>query len=389
MKKVLFIMRYYIDNTNDSLGRKFNNQITAMENMGYEVWYTAISGTRIFLCNHHQRITIGKYGENSTSIFTKINSYDKLYSSTLKHLINNNLKFDFVYARNMFYCINSMRLLKYLKDRKATIITEIPTYPAVDEIKSDENAVRRTLILFIERLSRKHSKYVDLYAVIGADCGGTYLNKNAVNIENGVAVENLPLKVNKTIANEIHIATLARMARWHGYDRLIKGLADYYKSGGNEKIYVHMVGDDGDGSLEQWKALVKELGIEKNFIFEGFKTGEELDFIIDSCDIAVASLGAHRKNLMVTCEMKIREYMSRGIPFIYSTHDESISKDSIYSYKLKADESDVDFNEVIDFVKTTKDHIGLSEDMRKYAKENMSWEKQFKKIMKTLGCENQ
>jgi glycosyltransferase involved in cell wall biosynthesis len=50
----------------------------------------------------------------------------------------------------------------------------------------------------------------------------------------------------------------------------------------------------GNGKeIPNLKKLVDNLHLSKQVIFHGFKTGDELDSLFNSCHIAVGSLGLH------------------------------------------------------------------------------------------------
>ena len=83
--------------------------------------------------------------------------------------------------------------------------------------------------------------------------------------------------------------------RKHGFDRVIRGIAQYYENGGKCNVIFHIVGQ-GDES-ENLKGLATSLNLEKNIIFHGSKFGAELDALYENADIGVDALGAHRKGL--------------------------------------------------------------------------------------------
>ncbi len=385
MKDVLFIMKYIIDGKKDNLFIKFTGQINSVEKLGYNVWYTGCTEKEIYLCNKAKKIKIADISKKAKKITDKIEFYNMLYKSLRKFVKNNKINFEFAYIRNMFYCLNSKMLLGTLKKSSTKIIMEIPTYPVKNEIKLNNNLFLRYLLLINNNLSRCYSKYVDLYTIIGENCENKYLGKKAINIENGVQIEKIQKRIPSIIQNEIHILTLSRMAKWHGYDRLIRGLYDYYKNNNNEKVVIHMVGNDGDGSLDQWRKLTSNLELNDFIIFEGYKTGDELNYIVNKCDVAVSSLGIYRNGVYNSSEMKSREYMARGIPFIYATNDEALVNADKYCYRVKNDNSNISINNIIEFVKVTRENKKIVDEMRKYAFYNMSWEKQFLKILKEVN----
>ena len=43
--------------------------------------------------------------------------------------------------------------------------------------------------------------------------------------------------------NELHLIGVAEIHFWHGFDRLIKGLKEYYAHNPGYKVYFHIVGN--------------------------------------------------------------------------------------------------------------------------------------------------
>ncbi len=87
---------------------------------------------------------------------------------------------------------------------------------------------------------------------------------------------------------------------------------EYYKTYPEKEVFYHCVGEGSD--LENLKTLVRELSLEKYVIFHGTKTGEDLDKVVDECDIVFGSLGFHRTGLTGGSPFKAREYCARVIP---------------------------------------------------------------------------
>jgi hypothetical protein len=182
--------------------------------------------------------------------------------------------------------------------------------------------------------------------------------------------------------NDIHLIGVASMAHWHGYDRVIEGLHNYYSNGepGKKKVFFHIAGDNSNTESIRYKELVKKYNLSNYVIFYGRKTGKELDIIYNRADIAVGSLGCHRISIKNLKTLKNREYCARGLPFFYSETDVDFEhKDFIF--KVPANDSPIQIEEIINFVTNNKfDEVKI----RKYACENLTWEKQFEKVLNDL-----
>jgi len=383
MKSVLFIMRYYIGGRHDSLQSKFKGQMKAVESLGYNVWFTGIAENAVYLCNADNRIKIGELNQRDNSFFSKIKFYATYYRSLINALEKNGIDFNIAYIRNLFFTNNSIKLLKTLKKNNVKIVMEIPSYPIKDEIKRYDSILLKSILYASYNLMKLHSKYVDLYAVIGECFGNVFFGRKAIRIINGVDINILPFRLPepKDAENdEMHLLAVASMSYWHGYDRLIKGLFDYYRENKKEKIYIHLVGGGGDGSLDKWKKLAEDLKLNDHVIFEGYLTGDMLDRMFDISNVAVSSLAGYRKNLFSSAELKSREYMARGIPFVYATDDKILELVPEYCLRVENNSSNIDFNQVIDFIKRTRKDPSITDKMRAYAETSMSWVTQLRKV---------
>lgn len=383
MTNVFFLMRYYTEDAKDNLALKHSYQIQAAKNIGLDVWFIECRNDGLYLKNEDREWKLKNM---------KIKKDGGLLQAILLyHLLNkagNQAKkiagsFDNVYIRKTFYIPSYFRFLKNVKKDKSKIVVEIPTYPDRSEERKETRIIRKIIFELNGLMAQKAASYVDLFAVIGEDVFN-YLGKKAINIENGINVERLPLRKKEGEGNAVHCLALASMSKWQGYDRFIEGMRDYYERGGIEDIYFHMVGDDGDGSLVQWKKMVIEYGLEKRVLFHGAQYGEDLSKLFNQCDIGIGSLAGYRKNLYKASILKIREYTSRGLPFVYAIDDTALKGNENFCMKIKNDASPVEIEEVLCFANKVKGNTNMAQEMRIYAEKNMTWEKQFQKIIYNL-----
>jgi hypothetical protein len=237
-----------------------------------------------------------------------------------------------------------------MKNPNIRIVLEIGMYPYEDEMKKLSNPIT----LYRDKYYRKYIKYlIDRIAIF------TPFNEvfgvPAIEMVNCISVDEIKIPKRKKYRadNTINIIAVASIAYFYGYDRLIKGLWNYYKRGGTENIVFHLVGE-GDISTEL-KVLVNNLKLNEHVVFHGFKTGEELDQIYELADIGIDVLGGHRKGDIWFGTLKSREYMCKGLPFIteYTLPDDL---KQIYRYILKVsdDESDIEVEKIVEFFNEMK-----------------------------------
>ena len=229
--------------------------------------------------------------------------------------------------------------------------------------------------------SNAYKNNVSLYTLIGekADC---YNGAPAINIENGLDVQMVPVKNGfENHDSELHLLVAAYFSYWHGYDRLINGLLNYYKNScAEKKVFVHICGKPSDDSLETIMKIVKENNLEDYAIYHGYLTGDDLNAMYDKCDVAIGSLGLHRQKIIVDTTLKLPEYTARAIPFIYCANSNNVNADGKYYLKVKEDETHIDILEIINFFESL-DRDNIQKEMRSFAEKSLGWDAQFKKVV--------
>ena len=170
------------------------------------------------------------------------------------------------------------------------------------------------------------------------------------------------------VGEELHLLCVANVSRWHGLDRLLRGLGSYR---GPTRITLHIAGNGSE--VSSLKKIIDELGIKGQVIFHGFTTGKDLDDLFTTCHIAVGSLGLHRIGLTEASILKAREYCARGIPYIIACKDPDFPNDFSYIQKVPADESPVSIESIIDFAQRVSEDTGHPMKMREYAVGHLDW----------------
>jgi len=208
-------------------------------------------------------------------------------------------------------------------------------------------------------------------------------NKPHITIGNGFDVASVPVRDARHYdTTELYLLCVANVSKWHGLDRLLKGIAEYR---GNTRIIFHIVGD-GDEILPLIQ-LVEKLNIRNLVKFHGFKTGKELDTLFNTCHVAVGSLGIHRLGLHEASILKAREYCARGIPYIIACADPDFPDDFPYIHRVSPNDSPLDIEKIIEFSQTAYTDPDHPEKMREYALEHLDWSvkmKTLKAFLETL-----
>lgn len=205
--------------------------------------------------------------------------------------------------------------------------------------------------------------------------------KRTICISNGIDLDSIHLH-NPKKQEDIHLLAVAEIHYWHGFDRLVAGLGEYYKDNSNgRKVYFHVVGwEDDRGTKSNGYLTIKEMAnkycIENYIIQHGKLFGEQLDEVFNQCVFAIGSLGRHRSGITDIKTLKNREYAARGISFIYSENDSDFD-DKPYVIKAPADESSINVREIINYI---DNHNINPAEIRKTV-EHLSWKYQMEKVI--------
>jgi glycosyltransferase involved in cell wall biosynthesis len=377
MAAILFLMRYPLDSW-DNLKNKFDGQMAAAEALGHEAWHIGWSRSGMWLCRGQERTLLRKCPLAGMPGYSKTVLYIDLMAALRAAMEKKH--FDAVYMRFMPVYGNAPAVLKAFRAQGGKLIVEHPTYPL--EKGRVTSLLRKPVFWYTDRVFARLEPMIDLYTLIGDPCGETLHGRPAMNIVNGVNVDSLPLHTPRPEGAEICLLALASMSYWQGYDRLIRALAAYR---GPERIRILMVGGEGDGSLAAWKKLAEELGVADRVSFLGEMFGEQLDEVVRQCDIGIGGLGLHRIGQYQSTTLKLREYMARGLPFVYAVEDASIPAEAGFCRMLPNDDSPLSMEQLAAFALESRRDETLPARMRAYAKAHMSWEGVLRAVLARVG----
>lgn len=369
-------MRYPL-NDQHNLKHKFDGQMIACRDLGYDVYYIAYDNTNFYLISANNkeqrflcRVHFGemKYYRNSIALIELFIALKKAIQSD---------SFDIIYMRSKPVLLNALNVLKRYKKNKGKLIIEIPTYGAKEKPISAARTVMKQLL---NRNMSELYKLADIFVLIGSDCPKEYCGKPAIEISNGVTVEQYPIKEYIPLEHEVHMIAVASMRDWQGYDRIISGMCRY---DGRFKLILHLVGPDYDGSVNKWVKLSDGLINGSKVIVHGPMYGKDLDELYNQCHLAVGSMALHRKEISKASTLKVREYAARGIPFIYSYNDSNLCGDETFVKRIQPGEQPVDFNEIVPWIEGINNKM-MPLIIRRFAEQKLSWKMQLSEVLKEL-----
>lgn len=241
------------------------------------------------------------------------------------------------------------------------IVIEIPTYPYEKEkynciIKARDRFYRRQL-----------HKYVDRIAILGEY--EEIFHIPAIKIKNGIDMEEVMIRQYAYGGDDmVHFCFVAMFSKWHGADRFIQGMIDYYTSGGEVPVQLHLIGEGPE--TPRLKQLSQNEKLKNKVFFEGKLNGKSLDGFYNKCDMAISSLGLHRLGLFMGSVLKSREYLAKGIPFCYAGKIDVFEENPVdFAFQIPGDETPVDIAGLLAFydqLKSGEDMKILTARIRKY-----------------------
>lgn len=290
---------------------------------------------------------------------------------------------DFIYFRRG--TIADYRFLQFLKQLKMNnpkiiIFMEIPTFPYEDEY---DNSLKSFILLKIDHFYRqKLYRYIDRLVIVNNHSEKIW-GINVLNLINGVDVGSFSPRKTRESDGIIKICCVAKFSPWHGYERIIRGMSDYYKT--NHKIEVKLIMVGTGVETNNYKQLVESLKLEKYVDFRGQLTGLALDSIYDECDIGCCSLGRYKSGIEMTSELKSREFMAKGMPMICGCKIDVLEgKEYPYAIFFPNDGSDIDIEMVVDRYNNMigeKNIIEVVDDIRRFAQEYIDINSTFQPIV--------
>ena len=240
-----------------------------------------------------------------------------------------------------------LRLLKSARKARVRVAMEIPTYPYNME---GNESLRGRVVNVLDKLFRNRLwPYVDRIVTYSDDWEifqiPTIRTINGVDFDM-VACDTAPVDVR----SRIDLIAVSAMYRVHGYDRLIRGLHNYYSAGGKRNVVLKLVGK-GD-AYDGYRQLVETYNLQDHVIFCGQCFGEQLDEVYRGNAVGINSLAIHRQGLTKESTLKTKEYAAKGLPILSSSYVDAFSEEGNRSYAMviSPDETPVDVEKLIEFV---------------------------------------
>ena len=371
----IIFVAHWNEEKNNNIGVKLQGEISGFEQLGHTVTSIRFKNSGVWAVTGK---AWRKLFDVSDSGFAHLRAIPKAVDLLLKQ---QGTRYQLCYVRHTFCTPWHLAMLKKLKRNNVFTVEEIPTYPYDAENKFYKGKAYKAAAQ-VDRVCRNFYKHwLDRIATFSKD--KMIFGVQTVCIENGIDLAATPWTEHRyPRGGQIDLVAVSSMKPWHGYERLITGLAEYKheQPRAAARFTIHMI---GDGEMRAtWQALADRLGIAEQVIFYGNRTGQALTEIMDKCSIAIAGLAdyKHAGTQLVSSALKNREYLARGIPFVYALAD-SLPLEERFCLKIPNCMDPVDLSQIEAFYDRLGDEQGVSRKMRTLAQARLSWAEQMKKIV--------
>lgn len=281
------------------------------------------------------RMPFGSWGAN----------YDVAFSEIENSVIKEEVVFFYIRCQALDF--RYLSFLKHLRNGypQSKILYEIPTYPYGKEYLHD---ITMWPWYFKDKVRRKQvHKFIDCIVTYSDD--DVIYGVPTIKVMNGIDVESIrPAYRMGGTQDSIVLIAVAMMQPYHGYERLLRGLAKYYREGGTRDIRVNMVGYGSE--LELYRNITHKYNLSDRVLFAGKMEGEELDKIYEKSDIAIGSMGGYKIGINRFSSIKLGEYLAKGLPVVTGAKTTVFEKyGGHYNLDFPNDSSDIDIGMVVDF----------------------------------------
>lgn len=275
-------------------------------------------------------------------------------------------------------------LLKFLRkikeeNQNIKVVMEIPNFPYDQELGL--SLINKPLLIK-DRFNRmKLRKYVDKIAVQN-NIDKIY-GIQTLCFTNGIKIDEIKIRrpENYSYDEKINICAVASLEPWQGYERIIRGLSDYYNNGGKREININIAGSGSE--LEFYKNMVKENNLSERIKFWGRLSKDKLEKVYNESDLALDAFGRYKTGNILSTSLKSREYLAKGLPIITGCKTDILTDNFKYYIEFPNDSSNISFETIVSFydeLYKNKNKRELIKEIREYAKSKCDISKMVKPV---------
>ena len=241
-----------------------------------------------------------------------------------------------VYIRRFALSHLVIRFLRSLS-HQSKIVWEYPTYPWISEYRHSHSLFRSIVERSLASLLERH---IDL--IVGVSGISGFEREGLLLTTNGVGIDELPMRERPFLLRTIELLGLGKITSYHGYDRIIKGIADYK---GEYEVVFNIAGDGNE--IDNLRKLVNSLNVDESIKFHGVVDGKKLDDLFNKSHIGIGSLALHKIGGQYPSPLKHREFCARGLPFVHATDDPDFAGLEPFVKKVEFGEDPIDIQELV------------------------------------------
>lgn len=372
MKTLFMCVNYPKFNSAIGISKKIKSQIETFQSLGYVVTYSAYLEDGVAIYDNGDKL-LYEHHYNSGRLNTILRRF-YLMKMCINYL--NEQSFDLGFIRWDAVDWQFLKLLFLLHRNCKKVLMDFHGYfPGYNSPGMRGKYIKYTTKLF----GNEMAKYVDL--------GLTETRNNSLfgiptlPMDTGINVDEYSAHKYLGKPNEIHMISVANETVYHGYDRVINGLEQFYTTNPKACVYLHLVGKMSKATVE----LVRKSHLQDRIILYGYQSGNDLIEIYNSCNIGIGPLAPHRAGGKEGTGIKTKEYFAIGLPYFYAGQELLVPDGYPYVLKIDASDDPIQVESIIAFYNKIKNDNKMNENMRSFARENFSWKKIFSKALQIMG----
>jgi len=181
---------------------------------------------------------------------------------------------------------------------------------------------------------------------------------NGINVSN-YRVRNISKLKDTTLIKVLYLKGGSTDVPWSGLERLIGSIKNV---GTNGSFFELIIAGKPEKKFEKYPFINQT----------GYKTGQELEELIDNVHIGVNHLGLHKIGLYESSNIKVREYFSRGLPFINASIDEDIIGNE-FVLQVPSNDEIINLELITQFARNVLSDTEHPQKMREYAEAQLDY----------------
>ena len=291
--------------------------------------------------------------------------------------------YDAVYLR---FFMPGTRLVSFLKNLKIAnpnliILLEYPTLNIEELFRNTLS--RRVSFLMNKKKIDKVNKLADYIITLTDD--QILFGKPALLMPNGIDLDNIePIQSPVYKSKLVLVGVASDINYYHGFDRLVRGLAKYKSENHSVEILLRLIGNPLSKSLTELKALTEKNGTKDWVSFELPMSQDQLIDVYKNAHLGIGTLALHRIGLIKNYSLKHREYAAFGLPFIMSIGD-SHFEDTPFVMTFESNEDPLPVNEIVQFYENLREQKPhYPQEFRRSIENKLKWNVQMKDVFRVI-----